>query len=43
MATTAPGEPAEHGEATVEVSIFYLTNRRRYEGKPAADTCSGDR
>ena len=43
MVTTAPGEPAERGEAKVEVSVFYLTNRRRYEGKPAADTYSGDR
>ncbi len=43
VATAAPAEPAERGEATVKVSVFYLTNRRRYEGKPVADTYSGDR
>lgn len=34
---------AKRGEAAVRVSVFYLTNRRRYEGKPVADSYSGER
>ena len=34
---------AKRGEAAVKVSVFYLTNRRRYEGKPVADSYSGER
>jgi esterase/lipase superfamily enzyme len=41
--TTIPAEPVEREESTTKVSVFYLTNRRRYEGKPAADAYSGDR
>jgi len=43
VATTIPPETDGGGEATVKVSVFYLTNRRRYAGKPVADTYSGDR
>jgi esterase/lipase superfamily enzyme len=43
VATTAPVEAASRGENAIKVSVFYLTNRRRYEGKPVADTYSGDR
>ncbi len=43
VATATSAEPAERGEATVKVRVFYLTNRRRYDGKPVADTYSNDR
>jgi esterase/lipase superfamily enzyme len=42
-AKTAPVETAAGGEVSVKVSVFYLTNRKRYEDKPVADTYSGDR
>jgi len=42
-ATSAPAGAAGRGEATVKVSVFYLTNRKRQERKPLADTYSGDR
>jgi len=43
VATTAPAEAASRGETAVKVSVFYLTNRKRYQGKPVADTYSGER
>jgi len=41
--STAPAGPQARGESPVKVSVFYLTNRRHYEGKPVADTYSGER
>ncbi len=38
-----PVDPADVQGDTVKTSIFYLTNRKRHEGKPVADTYSGDR
>ena len=38
-----PVESAEPGAESVLVDVFYLTNRRRYEGRPIADTYSGER
>jgi esterase/lipase superfamily enzyme len=38
-----PVEPEARGEAGVNVSVFYLTNRRRQAGKPAEDTYGGKR
>ena len=43
IATSAADEAVARGEATVKVSVFYLTNRKRYAGKPVADTYSGER
>ena len=43
MATNAPAAPAQSGEATARVNLFYLTNRRRYEGKAVADAYSWER
>ena len=43
VATSASAESSGNGEAAVNVSVFYLTNRQRYDGKPVADTYSGDR
>lgn len=43
MATSSSAESSGNGEAAVNVSVFYLTNRQRYDGKPVADTYSGDR
>ena len=43
VATTASAEAASRGETAVKVSVFYLTNRKRYQGKPVADTYSGER
>jgi esterase/lipase superfamily enzyme len=43
VATNAPAAPAQSGEATARVNLFYLTNRRRYEGKAVADAYSGER
>ena len=43
VATSAPAEAAARGESAVKVSVFYLTNRKRYAGKPVADTYSGER
>jgi esterase/lipase superfamily enzyme len=42
-ATSAPAEPVAGRGDTVKASVFYLTNRKRYAGKPVADTYSGDR
>lgn len=41
IAATAPAESVVREQGTV--SVFYLTTRRRQEGKPAADTYSGER
>lgn len=35
--------PAERADSSVKIGVFYLTNRRRNEGKSAADTFSGER
>ena len=43
MAKTTPAVPAADGEGSVNVSVFYLTNRKRHAGKPVADTYSGER
>ncbi|MEA3242943.1 MAG: alpha/beta fold hydrolase, partial [Pseudomonadota bacterium] len=43
VATSAPAEAASRGETAVKISVFYLTNRKRYQGKPVADTYSGER
>jgi esterase/lipase superfamily enzyme len=43
LATSAPAEAAARGESAVKVSVFYLTNRKRYAGRPMADTYSGER
>lgn len=41
IAATVPTESVAGEQAAV--SVFYLTTRRRHEGKPAADTYSGER
>jgi len=43
VATTTPAEAGGREEASVKVSVFYLTNRKRHQGKPVADTYSGER
>jgi esterase/lipase superfamily enzyme len=43
VADSAPVAPVARGEAPVKVGVFYLTNRRRLEDKPVAETYSGDR
>jgi esterase/lipase superfamily enzyme len=43
VATAALVEPVERGEASVRVGVFYLTNRRYYDGKPVADSYGGER
>ncbi len=37
------GERAGQVEAADKTSVFYLTNRQRQEGKPAAEVYNGDR
>ena len=43
LATTAPPAPAKVDQASLKVTVFYLTNRKRYEDKPVDDTYSGER
>ena len=43
LAGKPPVEPAARGETRVSVGVFYLTNRRRQEGKPAGDAYGGER
>jgi esterase/lipase superfamily enzyme len=40
---SAPSPAAERGKAPVRVKVFYVTNRRHHEGKPVAETYSGER
>jgi esterase/lipase superfamily enzyme len=41
--TAAPVQPAERGKTPVRVKLFYLTNRRRHQDKPVAETYNGER
>jgi len=43
VATSSSAESSGNGEAAVNVSVFYLTNRQRQEGKAVDDTYSGER
>ncbi|MEA3274687.1 MAG: alpha/beta fold hydrolase [Pseudomonadota bacterium] len=43
VAPASPVASAERGEARVDVSVFYVTNRRRDEDKPAAYSYGGER
>jgi esterase/lipase superfamily enzyme len=43
VATGASAKSTANGAAEGKVSVFYLTNRQRQEGKPVEDTYSGDR
>ena len=40
---SAPADVSGDGEGVATVSVFYLTNRQRQEGKPAAEIYNGDR
>lgn len=40
---TTPHESVQAGEGREKVGVFYLTNRRRHQARPAADTYSGER